>query len=349
MIPVPVAVGTILGRSIRRSLTGRRLAAAHGLVPPSRLDIRRPGPDPEADAVLDAAAGGDWQRAADYLAQTGAEDWDVRWYRAQRLGDTAARDASWLAAWRAARPDDPGAALVYGAGMVRHAFIVRGGRFADSTSGDRLAGFRRGLERALPACTEAARLAADDPTPWVARISVAYGLGWPHDRFAELWSEITARDPHHYGAHDRALQYWSAKWRGSHRLMTGFADEAAASAPRGSLLPVLPLLARCEEESMGAEDVWVRPDVAAAIGAALDAVAAAPATHHRLPVARHVLAYALTQTDRYAEATEQFRAIGGYAGAVPWTYRPDPRMEFARVRATAFTRWAKARRSAPAA
>jgi hypothetical protein len=131
--------------------------------------------------------------------------------------------------------------------------------------------------------------------------------------------------------------------------MTGFAAEAATSAPNGSLLPVLPLLALCEEEFAGVGDVWARPGVAAAIGAALDVVAAAPADHHRLPVARHLLAYTLTRTDRHAEATEQFRAIGGYAGAFPWSYHPNPRAEFARARATAFTRWAKARPAAPAA
>lgn len=89
--------------------------------------------------------------------------------------------------------------------------------------------------------------------------------------------------------------------------MTGFADEAAASAPCGSLLRVLPLLAPCEKEFVGAGEVWARPGIPAAIDTALEVVAAAPLTHHRLPCARHLLAYALTRTDRYAEATEQFR------------------------------------------
>lgn len=44
-----------------------------------------------------------------------------------------------------------------------------------------------------------------------------------------------------------------------------------------------------------------------------------------------------------------FPVFGSRAGAVAWTYRADPHREFARARATAFTRWAKARPAAPAA
>ncbi|MFH8387091.1 hypothetical protein ACH4E7_40305 [Kitasatospora sp. NPDC018058] len=50
---------------------------------------------------------------------------------------------------------------------------------------------------------------------------------------------MTARDPHHLRAHEGALQYWCAKWHGSHELMHTFVDAALADAPAGSLLTTL--------------------------------------------------------------------------------------------------------------
>ena len=60
---------------------------------------------------------------------------------------------------------------------------------------------------------------------------------------------IIARAPHHYEAHFSALQYWCAKWRGSEKLATEFAERAAANAPLGGLLTVLPLIAHFEHDT----------------------------------------------------------------------------------------------------
>ncbi|MFC8078991.1 hypothetical protein ACFUN8_26060 [Streptomyces sp. NPDC057307] len=40
-------------------------------------------------------------------------------------------------------------------------------------------------------------------------IWTALGLGYPHREMHVLWSEITARAPHHFDAHSSALQYWT--------------------------------------------------------------------------------------------------------------------------------------------
>ncbi|MBY8876201.1 hypothetical protein [Actinacidiphila acidipaludis] len=320
-------------------------AATYGLVPAAQVDTTRPGPDPQADEAVAAAGAGDWRRPAAYLADAGS-DWDLRWYRVQHLMKVDSDNDTWLTAWRTQSPGDPGAALTHADALVTLAWEVRGGKGGSHTTPEQFQGFHRVLREALPACQEAARLASPyDPSPWVAQIPIAYGLGWSHDDFRHLWAQITARDPYHFGAHVAALQYWCEKWRGSSALMFDFAEQAASSAPPGSLLPVLRLYATFEHVLKQTDDSFYEdPYVTAAVDATLDAVDLVPADHHRLPVVRHLLANALYRTGRHAEAAEQFRAIGGYAGAVPWTYFASPLKQFVHVRTHTFNDWEKAGR-----
>jgi tetratricopeptide (TPR) repeat protein len=322
-------------------------AAAYGLVPAAALDVRFAGPDPQADAVAEAAVAGDWQQAAAYLDEAG-RDWDLRWYRLGILAHAAVRDDTWLKTWRATYPYDPSAALVVADALVGFAGEARGAKRAKHTTAEQFQGFHQLLAEALPACQEAARLAPDDPSPWVAQITIALGLGWSHEDFRSLWAHIVARDPHHYGAHLAALQYWCAKWQGSQELMFAFAEEAAAGAPPGSLLPMLRLYAAFEHEHQTRDrSVYQQPFMRAAIDATLDAVAQVPPHHYRLPTVRHLLADALFRTERYAEAVEQFRAVGGCIGSVPWNYSVDPVREFVHARTNTFVEWEKAGRPAP--
>ncbi|MGW4567870.1 hypothetical protein ACWEN3_37655 [Streptomyces sp. NPDC004561] len=322
--------------------------AKYGLVPAAQLDASHAGPDPEADAVAEAALAGDWRRAAAYLAGAG-RDWDLRWYRLGILAHAAAEDDSWLKAWRTEHPGDPSAALVHADALAALAGKVRGAKGAKHTTAEQFEGFHRLLAEAMPACHEAARMAPEDPCPWIAQITVALGLGWSHEDFRALWAEIIARDPYHFGAHTSALQYWCAKWRGSHELMYAFAEQAAASAPRGSLLPVLRLYALFEHAFREPDEpVYGQPFVQSAIDATLDAVDQVPAGHHRLPLVRHLLAKMLFQKKRHAEAVEQFRAIGGYVGSVPWTYSGNPVKAFVHARTNSFVAWEKEGCPAPA-
>jgi hypothetical protein len=93
--------------------------------------------------------------------------------------------------------------------------------------------------------------------------------------------------------------------------------------------------------------VYNQPFVQPALDATLDAVDRTPGGHHRLPMVRHLLADTLFQTKRYAEAAEQFGAIGAYVGSVPWTYSADPVKSFVFARTNTFVSWEKAGRPAP--
>lgn len=153
----------------------------------------------------------------------------------------------------------------------------------------------------------------------------ALDLGHSYEGMRRTWKEITVRDPHHYGAHCAALQYWCAKWRDSEEAAVSFAREAAAGAPLGGLLTALPLIAWYERRDDDAEAaVFREPYLVALIGAALADVAAAPPDRPDTAAVRHLLACFLPRQGRYDAALEQFRLVDGYVDALPWRHGDDP-------------------------
>ncbi|MGX1132777.1 tetratricopeptide (TPR) repeat protein [Streptomyces glaucescens] len=305
-----------------------KAAAKLGFLPGDRLDTDHDrAPDPEVTAVREAVRAGNWQAGADFLAAAG-QDWQERDRRSSVLAREAVKDDAWLLAWRTARPEDPAAALVHAESLIDLAWEIRGAARAKYTTDEQFAGFHRVLRQAQEACAHAQSLAGDDPCPFIVELPMAMGLGYPHDRFEKIWAEIEERDPHHLAAHSAALQYWCAKWRGSHELAEAFARAAAEKGRPGQLLSALPLKAYYEYEiahdDLNRDEFYKRPEVVAAVDAALVDVAAAAAADPgdwRIPHVRHLLASLLFWQDRHEAAVEQFRLVDGYIDAVPWSYR----------------------------
>ncbi|UUN28856.1 hypothetical protein [Streptomyces sp. FIT100] len=298
-------------------------AAALGLLPPERQNTKLASPEPAAvTAAVSAARTGDWKPAAALLEEIG-RNWAFRAFVCGRLAEYAAEEDTWLLAWEAARPDDPDAAVVRARSTVFLAWRIRGGKRAQYTAGEQFDGFHRTLARSREENARAAALNPDDPTPYISEIWTALGLGYPHAAMDRIWSELTARAPHLYEAHYSAMQYWCAKWRGSEKLARDFAARAAAGAPLGSLLKVLPLIAHYEHDESDDTAADTTPEMHAIVDAALADTAAADPDHPRLAEARHLLAYYLLLQDRYEASVEQFRLVDGYVGALPWRYRSD--------------------------
>ncbi|GHH86579.1 hypothetical protein [Streptomyces capitiformicae] len=298
-------------------------AEALGLLPAERQNTKYAGPLPAGvDATLAAVRGGDWKAAAKLMQDIG-RDWERRSSTAYLLAEIAAQEDDWLLAWESDRPDDPDAAVVRARSTVILAWNLRGGKLAKHTTSEQFTGFHRMLERSREEIGRAAVLNPDDPTPYITEIWVALGLGYPNSEMDKLWTEITARAPHHYEAHFSALQYWCAKWRGSEKLATDFAERAAADAPLGSLLTVLPLIAHFEHDKSDDNSVDRTPKMIGRVDAGLADAAAADPTHPRLPELRHLLAYYLSLQDRDDAALEQFRLVDGYVNALPWRYQGD--------------------------
>ncbi|MFI8191528.1 hypothetical protein ACIF8T_22365 [Streptomyces sp. NPDC085946] len=313
-----------------------RKARALGLLPESRQNTSwAAAPGPELEQARAAAADGRWEPAARLLAAAREQrDWARRAYYADAFGShQAAHPGGWLDAWEAAAgPDDPDVAVVRACATVSLAWHLRGGGWAKDTSREQFASFHGTLDRARRETARAARANPDDPTPYLCEIWTGLGLGCSHEDMRRIWKEVTARAPHHFGAHGAALQYWCAKWRGSEALAVSFAREAAATAPPGSLLAALPLIAWYEHHDSGAEAADFRaPHLLALVDAALEDLAAAPPDHPDTARVRHLLAYFLTRQGRHDAALEQFRLVDGYVDALPWRYWSDP--------AAAYCRW----------
>ncbi|MFJ1752092.1 hypothetical protein [Kitasatospora sp. NPDC088134] len=295
--------------------------AEHGLVPRAEL-VPDPGiTGPDVDAALAALGTGDWHPAADLLAGAG-QDQDRRWALIRRFSGPAVEDDAWLRAWRAERPESADAAVVDLDALIALAWKVRTGWSADRVSQERANAFHKVLGDAAAVAAEAVRLAdPGDPSPYVAQISLAMGQNWDNARFLELWAEIVDRDPLHFRAHARALQYRCDKWHGSHEKMHAFVDAAIAAAPAGSLFTALKLEAYYEEFRRGdaGDGAYAAPAVRAAADAVIaDLAAAAPDSPRRL-YAHGWLVWVLGRSGREAEAMEHLRALGPIV-PLPWTY-----------------------------
>ncbi|WP_405795320.1 hypothetical protein [Streptomyces sp. NBC_01506] len=330
----------------RRSVASLVGAEAElGLLPRDRQGTELAGADAVLERALVEARGGRWEAAAESLGATAKErDWERRALYARVLGEAAARQDSWLRAWRASRPDgspDADAELVQASATVSRAWLLRGSPYAEHTTPEQADAFHELLPEARADTARAAELGPDDPSPYIVEIRTALGVGYGPDQMRELWAEITARTPHPtsaplYGAHEAAIQYWSARWHGSAELAREFAAQATADAPVGTLMRGLPLIAWFDHHDAAATSRdYADPRLTALVDAALADVAAAPADHPRLPEVRHLLAYFLTRQGRYEEALEQFRLVDSHVNALPWRTRRDPADFFTSTRTKA--------------
>jgi len=260
------------------------------------------------------------------------------------------REDAWLRAWRQAAPRDPGAAVVYARSLVEVAWAIRGTGRAEGVTAEQWQGFHRTLSAAPGACQEAAALLPEDPVPWIVHLGAATGLSYPHEAFRELWAMVRSRAPYHVPAHLGAMNYWLPRWHGSREVVTGFVEEAIATAPIGSLLTLLRLdLLNNElrpEDQEQRRAFWRGPEVRHAVDQGLADLAAAHPAHLRIDALRGWLAYFLTRSGRYAEAVWMFRQLGDRVATAPWSYSADGTALFTANRVEAVLGWEDAGRPA---
>ncbi|MEV7612420.1 hypothetical protein [Streptomyces sp. NPDC089799] len=330
------AIGVLVGTPRGREKAATAVVAL-GYVPREALDTGERAPVPaEVTAVLDAVRSGDWETGAAWIEAAGT-DWDERRRRIGRVGRMAVDDDGWLVAWRTARPEDPTGAAVDADAAVMLAWEVRGSKSARDTTREQFQVFVELLRKAQELVHEAQRVADPaDPVPYVLEQPVAMALAYSHRRYEALWAEIVGRAPKLLAAHTGALQYWCAKWCGSHELAESFARRSAAAGAPGDLLSLLPLQAFFEHEisdgGLDRNEYYKRPEVVEAADAALTDAGAADPDDPRTVLLRHMLAWVLYWQDRYPAAVEQFRAVDGYIGAAPWTYTTEPKRQYQELR-----------------
>jgi hypothetical protein len=299
--------------------------ALWGLPPDEDVTAAKFIADARLTEAVAAYRAGDWQPGAALLADVGT-DWDRRTHAVQQLGDAAADDDGPLKAWRASGTAD--AAAVHAQGLVALAWQIRSSYTPEHVSSEQWAGFFRVLEDAETAARTAAEAAPEDPTPWCTMLVVARGRQYGNDDFRAVWAELVARDPLHRPGHEQALQYWCAKWFGSHEQMFAFADEAAAKAPK---LAGLAVVAAHEAEAKGVE-AWKSDRTRRALDVVVPWLAGAGRDHPANSRDRAYAAKALVVNGRCDEAVEQFKALGVHADALVWAYGGRPEHEFKKTR-----------------
>jgi len=303
----------------------------YGLVKAAELNTELPGPNPVRDRALALAAEGNWPAVAELVGALPLAS-EQRLSVLSSLSMSAGSDDSWLTAWLDADPRATAAMAVRITMMVNLAWDIRTSKRQQEVSREQWEGFFRVL-RQIPPVFERA-LAADpaDPAPLVSMLTAARGLQWSNDEYRELWARLWELAPHSTTAITRGFAYWQQRWFGSKELAAAFVEDSLAGAALGSTATQARLelmwseLAPEKDPERAA--YFTGPEVTHAIDVSLADAAAADPDHPRLPHLRHWLAYMLRLNGRNEAALEQFRLIGGYCGAAPWSYYGDPKKTF---------------------
>ncbi|SNT64560.1 hypothetical protein SAMN05421812_117100 [Asanoa hainanensis] len=300
-----------------------------GLFRRLRVDADYSQADLELRAARDRALAGDWVAAGNLLGATG-RDWELRGRRIAVLGIAAGHSPRWLDQWEATLPDDPNVAVLRADALMDQAGEARGYASARNTTREQFREFDRLSTLAAQASARAMELNPDDPHPWVTRLTSMLADGHrQHDEFHEAMGEAVKRDPYNFDTHIMAVTFFCQKWYGSHEQMFAAARGPATSAPVGSSVAMLPLLAHFEyalreygfdtrAESLSAKaDYFRRPEVIGEIQAcaAKWRGAGEPRLIGRGITLRHWLALAnfLAQHDR-AGTKALVEQIGPYLG-----------------------------------
>ncbi|MFJ8105042.1 hypothetical protein [Streptomyces sp. NPDC096132] len=261
-----------------------------------------------------------WESVAHLLRATG-RDWDRRAHRVPVLARNLPAVVSQR--WAADRPGD-------GDALVLRAFVEARRAPAEGHTAVRTA------ERT---CLRAAEACPDDPTPWLALLSLMHSCAVPVTDAVPVWTEAVRRAPWHRTAYHRLLEYLSPRGHGTLPDMMDFAWQAAVRAPHGSPLALLPVAARVELtahrqresplEALGSSGNWNEPRAVQEIELALKGwFHTAAAAHAEAVTDLNFLAFALTRAHLPDEAGPVFRRIGRHMTRHPWDLLPDPERTF---------------------
>ncbi|MER6122604.1 hypothetical protein ABT173_07905 [Streptomyces sp. NPDC001795] len=290
--------------------------------------------DRELASVCVEVRAGRYLGAYTLLAET-RDDAGLRAHRSLVLASEAA-DSDLSERWLAEEPS-PEAALIWA-----RVAVLRAVRAADAHD-ERV----RALERiALNACERATIMAPHDPTPWVARLTLArlHEIGEPAPQGLltappgpwQLFSHILRFDPFHREAHHRFLAYFFSRHRGSVNAAWDVAAFLGQRAPVTSPLRLLPLVALVESydpSRLLADHLWEQPQWRSTTLAVYRNWLPEVAGYRFTPVLDLAyLAHALVMAQCEFEARAVLVAMGPYASRMPWSVFGDPEEQLSRAR-----------------
>ena len=275
--------------------------------------------------LLTPAAPGMLGIRVDQVEQVLAEpagDWDRRMHRLPVLARAA--DPALARHWRRRRPRAADPVLL--AAWTDLAEARRTGTLEDPGA-------------LLELCYRAADLAPDDPAPWIAALGALRLLRRPLAEVLPVWREATARDAWSREAHIQMLGYLSPEECGSPGQVLDFVDSMRAAVPADAPTAGVELISLVERHqrtvaggglpALMASGQWSQPPAAGALQAALAAWPEPGHLRHAQALADlNLLAYALVQANRAADAAGVFRVVAGVVTPWPWGLGGDPVHQF---------------------
>jgi hypothetical protein len=261
--------------------------------------------------------------AAERLIKAADTDWDRRWHRISVLAEATA-DFDFDRSWRLRRTRSADA-LVFSA-CVATVRVRRGEPATD-------------LPEAARACYQAGETRPHDPLPLVALLAVLRLMRSPAPQVNEVWRALARRDPWNREAHLQVLGYLSPEECGTPGQAREFVDVQQARMPQGAPATALELTAAVRDfhratagdglNAILADMWWRRPNAAGILDRALHTWPGPGFLRHAAALADlNLLAYALVQAGRVADAAPVFQQLGTTVVAWPWSYHGDPVEQF---------------------
>ncbi|WP_078656099.1 hypothetical protein [Streptomyces fulvoviolaceus] len=199
---------------------------------------------------------------------------------------------------------------------------------------------------AMAACERAAEEFPEDPTPWVAQLSMARLLHYrdpaPHGMMLappgpwSLFSRILSLDPWNREAHHRMLPFFFERNGGSKPATWDVAHFLGQRAPVSSPLRLLPLVALVEDhdpKALLADHIWQQPAWRTTAANAYHNWFPDTADYRFTPVLDlSYLAHALFMANLEFEARAVLTAMGPYAARMPWSTFGHAQQQLTRAR-----------------
>lgn len=296
------------------------------------------GSDTELAAALEELAAGRFVAASDLMrnSRSAGVSSDLRSYRLLLMAQSAAHSGA-ADRWTAERPREGDAWALLA--RVAVLLAVRAHQQGDAQL-DQL------VAAAQEACDWAAKVAPEDPVPWLARLHLAASIPVDQDpvtgklRYENrrvLFAGVCQRHPLSREGHYRYLASAGLEAENPMAQMIQVVQDVMPQVPDGSVLHLLPVLAYLTSFRNKAAGSWRDRLVAAdrewSTHAAKLAIQDAyqnwfsSARRHRevLLPDLHLLAHALWRADLFAEAGQVFAEIGPWALPVPWSEHGDPK------------------------
>ncbi|SCL17058.1 hypothetical protein GA0070616_1191 [Micromonospora nigra] len=242
-------------------------------------------------------------------------------------------------------PDDPLAATMLGAHLIKAGWRIRTARRAQYVSREQFARFFDHLRQAEQVLIDVTARHPQESAAWTQRITSARGLEVGQAEARRRYDRLAAHTPHHLPAQASLLQQFCPKWSGSWERAHDFARECVDAAPVGGPHAVLVVEAHLEQaldhgDLASARDLLCGARVRDEIHAAAQRSIWHPDFRHTWGwlMTRSTFALAFCLMGEWQSAAQQFAAMEPFGHTSMFGYFGDGEKQFQKYRDKAYAK-----------